>query len=254
MNPLNQFQILFFVSNIFTNYMYIYIFIGIFFYYLYIINNNIILGIFFQILGFIYINILELIKLNIKNYFKYFFNFIYFIFIFLFLGNILGIFPYSFVLTGQFIIIFFLSFIIFIGSSLLGINYFKFNFLRLFLPSNNLNISIILIFFLVPIEIISYFFRLISLSVRLFSNIVAGHALLKIILGIFFLVMDFFIFTYILLFIPLILFFFILICLELSISLIQALVFIILVSFYFSEIIDEYCGEIYNKKLYYLVL
>jgi F-type H+-transporting ATPase subunit a len=123
---------------------------------------------------------------------------------FVFLGNILGILPYSFVLTSQFIIIFFLSFIIFVGSSLLGINYFKFDFLKLFLPNKDLNISIILIFLLVPIEIISYFFRLISLSVRLFSNVVAGHAFLKIILGILFIVIDFFIFTYFLVFVPLV--------------------------------------------------
>ena len=52
--------------------------------------------------------------------------------------------------------------------------------LSLFIPSN---ISIGLAFLLVPIEFISYFFKPISLGVRLFANLMAGHTLLKVIVG-----------------------------------------------------------------------
>ena len=57
-----------------------------------------------------------------------------------------------------------------------GVNYF----LNLFMPSG---CPIALIFLLIPIEVISYTFRVVSLSVRLFANMMAGHTLLKVIVG-----------------------------------------------------------------------
>lgn len=57
-----------------------------------------------------------------------------------------------------------------------GINYL----FNLFLPAGT---PLPLIFLLIPIEFISYSFRLVSLSVRLFANMMAGHTLLKVIVG-----------------------------------------------------------------------
>jgi len=57
-----------------------------------------------------------------------------------------------------------------------GINYF----FSLFLPSGS---PLPLMFLLIPIEFISYSFRIVSLSVRLFANMMAGHTLLKVIVG-----------------------------------------------------------------------
>ena len=53
-------------------------------------------------------------------------------------------------------------------------------FFSLFMPSGS---PLPLMFLLVPIEFISYSFRLVSLSVRLFANMFAGHTLLKVIVG-----------------------------------------------------------------------
>jgi len=57
-----------------------------------------------------------------------------------------------------------------------GIHYF----FNLFMPSGS---PLALMFLLIPIEFISYTFRLVSLSVRLFANMFAGHTLLKVIVG-----------------------------------------------------------------------
>lgn len=54
------------------------------------------------------------------------------------------------------------------------------HFFSLFLPSGT---SVVLAFLLVPIELISYIFKPISLSIRLFANMMAGHTLLKVIAG-----------------------------------------------------------------------
>merc|ERR1712087_867162 len=52
--------------------------------------------------------------------------------------------------------------------------------LSVFLPANT---SFFLALLLVPIEVISYIFKPISLGVRLFANLMAGHTLLKVIVG-----------------------------------------------------------------------
>ncbi len=68
----------------------------------------------------------------------------------------------------------------FIGINLICIREHGINMLSLFLPSGA---STGLALLLVPIELVSYIFRLISLAVRLFANMMAGHKLLKVIAG-----------------------------------------------------------------------
>ena len=103
------------------------------------------------------------------------------IFIFLILSNIQGMIPYLSTLTSALTNTFFIALALFISiiKTLLdkkGINYF----LNLFMPSG---CPILLTLLIIPIEIISYSFRLVSLSVRLFANMMAGHTLLKVIVG-----------------------------------------------------------------------
>ena len=115
-----------------------------------------------------------------KEGFKYF-SFIFTLFLFILLGNILGMFPYSFTWTSHIIVTFAISFIIFIGVTLIAI--FKHGlvkFLGFFAPAGVPKAMLIL---LIPIEVISYLSRPISLSVRLFANMMAGHTLLKVIGG-----------------------------------------------------------------------
>lgn len=95
-------------------------------------------------------------------------------------ANALGLIPFSFATTAQLVIAFGLSFSLFIGVTLIGVIKHKLHFLSFFLPSGA---PIGLAPLLVVIELISYIFRPISLGVRLFANITAGHSLLAIIAG-----------------------------------------------------------------------
>ena len=91
--------------------------------------------------------------------------------------NLLGMIPYTFTVTSQIIVTFALAALVFIGVTLIGIFKHGFKFLTFFVPSG---VPVALLVILVPIEIISYFVRPISLSVRLFANMLAGHTLLKV--------------------------------------------------------------------------
>lgn len=101
-------------------------------------------------------------------------------FIYILTANLLGLIPFSFATTAQIIVAFGLSFSLFIGVTTIGLMYHGLRFLSFFMPSGA---PIGLAPLLVIIEIISYIFRPISLGVRLFANITAGHSLLAIIAG-----------------------------------------------------------------------
>ena len=98
----------------------------------------------------------------------------------IFLSNVLGLIPYGLTLTAQLVITFYLALTLFIGLNLAGIVKHKLRFLNLFFPSGT---PLALAPLIVPIEMVSYIFRVISLSVRLFANMMAGHTLLKVIGG-----------------------------------------------------------------------
>jgi len=85
--------------------------------------------------------------------------------------------PYNFTITSHFFVTFGLSFILFFGMNYQGIQKHQKAYLNLFLPQG---IPFILRPLIVPIEFILYFNRLLSLAIRLFANLMAGHTLLKI--------------------------------------------------------------------------
>ena len=115
-----------------------------------------------------------------KEGLKYF-SFIFTLFLFILLGNVLGMFPYSFTWTSHIIVTFAIAFVIFLGVTLIAIlKHGLVKFLGFFAPSGVPKPMLLL---LIPIEIISYLSRPISLSVRLFANMMAGHTLLKVIGG-----------------------------------------------------------------------
>jgi len=117
-------------------------------------------------------------NLNIKYqiYFPWFFYLFWFIFTF----NILGLIPFSFAITSSFVVTLFLAGTYFIAVNIIGFNRWKWKLNNLFLPDG---VPSILIPALVAIEFVSYFARVPSLSIRLFANIMSGHALLKILIG-----------------------------------------------------------------------
>jgi len=103
------------------------------------------------------------------------------IFIFLIISNIQGMIPYMNTLTSALTNTFFIALALFISiiTTLFDKKGFAY-FLNLFMPSG---CPLLLSLLIIPIELISYTFRLVSLSVRLFANMMAGHTLLKVIVG-----------------------------------------------------------------------
>lgn len=119
----------------------------------------------------------SMVEENIGDEGKRFFNLIFSIFTFIFFGNLIGMFPFSFTFTSHIIVTFFLALVIFITTVITGFYKQGTKFLKIFLPEN---VPIIIIPIILPVEFLSYFFRPISLSVRLFANMFAGHIVLKI--------------------------------------------------------------------------
>jgi F-type H+-transporting ATPase subunit a len=109
-----------------------------------------------------------------------FFPLIFTLFTFILLGNMLGMIPGSFTFTSHIIVTFTMAFCVFVGVTVLGFVIHGAHFLTFFVPHGAPKAMIPL---LVPIEILSYCVRPISLSVRLFVNMMAGHTMMKVFAG-----------------------------------------------------------------------
>jgi F-type H+-transporting ATPase subunit a len=106
-----------------------------------------------------------------------YFPFVFTLFMFVLFANFLGLIPYSFTVTSQIIVTFALAAVVFIGVTIIGFIKHGAHFLRLFVPEG---VPWVLLLLLVPIEILSYFIRPFTLSIRLFANMLAGHTMLAI--------------------------------------------------------------------------
>jgi F-type H+-transporting ATPase subunit a len=102
------------------------------------------------------------------------------IFLFILAANVLGMIPFTFTFTSHIIVTFAMAITIFIGVTVLGFVKHGAHYLTLFAPGG---VSKFMLVFLIPIELMSYLVRPVSLSVRLFANMVAGHTLLKVLAG-----------------------------------------------------------------------
>lgn len=120
-----------------------------------------------------------LLDLNGKDA-KPYFSFILSIFLFVLFGNLLGMIPYGFTFTSHIISTFTLALIIFIFTTAIGIFKNGWHFFSLFLPKGT---PMLMAPFLIVIECISFIFRPISLAIRLFANMMAGHTMLKVFAG-----------------------------------------------------------------------
>ncbi|MGO4128597.1 F0F1 ATP synthase subunit A [Inquilinus sp. YAF38] len=114
-----------------------------------------------------------------KEGLKYF-PFIFTLFIFILFGNVIGIIPGTFTFTSHIIVTFALAFVVFLGVTVIGFARHGAGYLRMFFPHGAPLWTAVI---LVPVELISYLSRPISLSVRLFANMTVGHVLLKVIGG-----------------------------------------------------------------------
>ena len=108
---------------------------------------------------------------------KSFFPFIFTLFMFVLFCNMIGMLPYSFTVTSHIIVTFILAATVFIGVTIIGFIKHGIKYLELFVPKG---VPIILLPLIIVIEIISYLSRPVSLSVRLFANMMAGHTMLKV--------------------------------------------------------------------------
>ena len=108
---------------------------------------------------------------------KPYFSFIFSLFIFVLFCNMVGMLPYSFTVTSHIIVTLAFAMFIFIGVTILGFVIHGFKYLKIFVPSG---VPMVLLPIIMIIEIISYLSRPVSLSVRLFANMMAGHTMLKV--------------------------------------------------------------------------
>ena len=106
-----------------------------------------------------------------------YFSFIFSLFMFVLFCNMFGMIPYAFTVTSHIIVTFILASFIFVGVTIIGFIKHGFGYLKLFVPSG---VPVVLLPLIVVIEIISYLSRPISLSVRLFANMMAGHTMMKV--------------------------------------------------------------------------
>ena len=167
----------------------------------------------------------QVISLRVLKYFPMFM----FLFSFIFFLNFFGLVPNNISLTGHIIVTMYYSFSIFIGIIIIGFLNFRISFFNKFCFPG---VPKFVYFFLIVIDILSFIIRPFSLSIRLFANMLAGHTLLSI-----FSSFGYFIFHNFLLifFFPIVLCLFI-ILLEIGVCLIQAYVFVILVSIYLGDV------------------
>lgn len=155
------------------------------------------------------------------------------VFGFVLINNLMGMLPYSDTGTSSLMLTFWVALSIFVSLHTImfrkqGLAFF----FRLFMPAG---CPLPLLFLVIPLEFISYSFRLVSLSVRLFANMMAGHTLLKVIVG--------FSFSMVLMGDSMLLVnlfpiavLFILTFLEVGVALIQAYIFTILTCIYLKDV------------------
>ena len=124
--------------------------------------------------------IAQLLNDTVGDQGKRYFPFVFSIFMFVLIGNMVGMIPYQFTFTSHIIVTFALATVVFIGVTILGfVNHGIRFFTFFYIPGVPFYMHPLLI----PIEVISYLSRPISLSVRLFANMLAGHTLLKVFAG-----------------------------------------------------------------------
>ena len=127
-----------------------------------------------------YVFIANLVKDTVGTEGRPYFPFIFTVFMFVLVGNLIGMVPYGFTFPSHIIVTFTMAMVVFLGVTVIALIKHKMHFFTFFMPPG---VPLIMAPLLVPIEIISYLSRPMSLSVRLFANMLAGHTLLKVFAG-----------------------------------------------------------------------
>jgi len=133
-----------------------------------------------SVVEMIYEFVVSLVSEQIGKKGEKYFPLIFTTFVFLLFINLIGMIPYSFTATTHFLVTFGLSLSLFIGITIVGFQTHGLHFFSFLLPKGA---PLALAPLLVVLELVSYCFRAISLGVRLFANMMAGHTLVKILSG-----------------------------------------------------------------------
>lgn len=121
-----------------------------------------------------------LLRDNVGSEGRRYFPFIFSLFMFILFANLLGLLPYAFTTTSHIIVTFILAMVVFIGVTIVGLVRHGGHFFSYFVPSG---VPMAVMPLMIPIEIISYLSRPVSLAVRLFANMTAGHTMMKVFAG-----------------------------------------------------------------------
>ncbi|MGD8327166.1 MAG: F0F1 ATP synthase subunit A [Sphingomonadales bacterium] len=122
----------------------------------------------------------NMIRDNVGHGGRPYFPFIFSLFVFILGANYFGMLPYGFTVTSHIAVTFTFAAIVFLGVVVIGFARHGLKFLSMFLPSGT---PIYLAPLIIAIELISFLSRPVTLSVRLFANMTAGHILLKVFAG-----------------------------------------------------------------------
>lgn len=133
-----------------------------------------------SIVEMIYEFAISLVEEQIGQKGRKYYPLIFTTFVFILFTNLIGMIPYSFTSTSHLIVTFGLSLSLFIGITIIGFQIHGLHFFSFLLPKGA---PLVLAPLLVVLELVSYSFRAISLGVRLFANMMAGHTLVKILSG-----------------------------------------------------------------------
>jgi F-type H+-transporting ATPase subunit a len=119
----------------------------------------------------------NMVRDNVGSEGRRYFPFIFSLFMFVLFGNLLGMVPYTFTFTSHIAVTFAMALFIFLAVTAIALARHGLHFFSFFAPKG---VPWIMLLLLVPIEIISYLIRPMTLSIRLFANMMAGHTMLFI--------------------------------------------------------------------------
>jgi F-type H+-transporting ATPase subunit a len=122
----------------------------------------------------------NMLRDNVGSEGRKYFPFIFTLFMFILFANLAGMLPYSFTTTSHIVVTFAMALFVWILTTVIGLVKHGTHFFSFFVPQG---VPVWMMPLVVPIEIISYLSRPISLAVRLFANMVAGHTMLKVLAG-----------------------------------------------------------------------
>lgn len=141
-------------------------------------RHSVLVSLLIRMFSTLYSFFYDLVYSYLKHDTRNFFPFIFYIFLFITAFNLCGMLPYSLALTSHLVVTFSIAFVSWGGLILCGLDYHGMRLFSIFYPKG---LSFYLVPFICVIEVVSHLFRFVSLALRLFSNIVAGHILVDIV-------------------------------------------------------------------------